>query len=71
LAIKTYTEQLESVQAAIAKIELGSQSFSHKDRSQSKADLATLYIREERLIPLAKKEASGRTGARVRYVETG
>ena len=71
MAIKTYTEQLESVQAAIEKIESGAQSYSQKDRSQSKADLATLYEREERLIPLANKESSGRTGARVRYVEVG
>ena len=71
MAIKTYTEQLESVQAAIAAIEGGAQSYSIAGRSLSKADLGTLYAREEYLMPKAKREQSGRTGPRVRYVEVG
>ena len=71
MAIKTYTEQLESVQAAIAAIEGGAQSYSIAGRSMTKADLAALYMREERLLPLALRESSGRNGARVRYIEVG
>ena len=72
MAIKTYVEQLESVQTAIAAIEGGMQSFSMPDgQSFSRADLGTLYEREERLMVKAKREMAGRTGPRVRYVEPG
>jgi hypothetical protein len=72
MAIKTYVEQLESVQAAIAAIESGAQSFQLPDgQAVTKGDLATLYAREQRLMPLATREAAGRTGPRVRYVEVG
>lgn len=71
MAIKTYTEQLESVQAAIEAIEGGAQSYAIGGRSMTRADLGTLYAREEALMPKALREASGRTGPRVRYVEVG
>jgi hypothetical protein len=58
----TYTEQLASVQAAIAKIEGGAQEVHLDNRRVIRGDLATLYKREERLMPLAAREAAGRTG---------
>lgn len=70
MAVKTYTEQLESVQAAIAAIEEGAQSYTIQtpggSRTVTRADLKTLYDREERLMPKAQREAAGR-GVRVRY----
>jgi hypothetical protein len=71
MAILTYTEQLESVQAAIQAIESGVQSYSISGRTMTRADLSVLYEREERLLPLARRESSGRKGCRVRYVEVG
>jgi len=69
MAIKTYTEQLESVQAAISAIESGAQSVEFSGRKYTRGDLAVLYAREERLLPLAKRESSGRgSGIRVRGV---
>ena len=60
---KTYTEQLESVQAAIAAIEEGAQSYTIAtpggSRTVTMADLQTLYDREETLIPKAKRESRG------------
>ena len=69
MAIKTYTEQLESVQAAIEAIEGGAQSHSINGRAMTKADLGVLYAREERLVPLAKRESSVGRGSRMRKVE--
>jgi hypothetical protein len=43
----SYEAQLTSVQAAIAAIESGAQSYSIAGRSLSRADLATLYEREK------------------------
>jgi len=68
MAIKTYTEQLESVQAAIALIESNAQSAQFQGRSWTKADLKTLYDREARLLPLAGRELTGRRGIRVRGI---
>ena len=69
MAILTYTEQLESVQAAIAAIEAGAQSMEVSGRKYTKGDLATLYAREERLFPLVKREQkTGGGGIRVRGV---
>jgi len=68
MAIKTYTEQLESVQEAIAAIESGAQSYEIAGRKQTKADLATLYDREAFLMPKALRESGGRTGIRVRGI---
>jgi hypothetical protein len=68
MAIKTYTEQLESVQAAIAVIEGGAQSYTIGNRTFYRGDLGVLYKREERLQPLAARETGGNAGARVRGV---
>jgi len=63
----TYAEQLVSVQAAIAAIESGAQSYSIAGRSLSRADLKTLYDREAWL--LARVASSARAGGRrVRFV---
>jgi len=45
----TTEEQLEAVQAAIAKIESGAQSYGIAGRNIQRADLATLYAREKAL----------------------
>ncbi|MCK5219103.1 hypothetical protein KAR10_06260 [bacterium] len=58
MAVKTYAEQLEEVQTAIAKAEKV-QAFSIKDRSSSFADLETLYKRETWLRRMATREARG------------
>ncbi len=42
-------QQLDSVQAAIARIETGGQEQSRKDRSLREGELATLYRRERDL----------------------
>ena len=63
----TYSEQLESVQNAIANIEAGAQAYSIAGRSLSKADLSTLYNREKWLRQQVAREASG-GGIRVRGV---
>jgi hypothetical protein len=68
MAIKTYTEQLESVQTAIATIESGGQAYSISGRSMSRADLETLYAREKWLRGMAARESAGRSGIRVRGV---
>ncbi len=69
MAAKTYTEQLESVQAAIEAIECGSQSYTIQTaagtRTVQRAQLNTLYARETRLRPLAARETS--TRSRIRY----
>jgi hypothetical protein len=66
MAIKTYAEQLESVQAAIAKIESGAQAYEiavdGSQRRLTRGDLKTLYEREARLRPLAARESRGRRG---------
>lgn len=55
----TYAEQLASVQAAIATIESGAQEVQFEGRRVVRADLATLYAREERLRGLAAREGRG------------
>ena len=67
MAVKTYTEQLESVQATIAAIESGAQSMTISGRSYTKADIKVLYDREERLLRMVKKESRG-GGIRMRGV---
>lgn len=69
MAIETYTQQLERVQATIAAIEERGQAYEIDTgvaggRKLTRADLATLYAREERLRPLAASEADGRSGRR-------
>ena len=61
---RTAQEQLDAVDAAIAKIEGGAQSYSIDNRSFTKGDLATLYAERKRLLGLAAAESRG--GARVR-----
>lgn len=72
MAIKTYTEQLESVQAAIDKIESGTQSSVYNGRTITRADLEQLYAREKWLRIKATQEsavAAGQTGRNtIRYV---
>jgi hypothetical protein len=72
MAIKTYTEQLESVQAAITKLENGVQSVRMPDgQDYTYPDIWSLYAREEKLMPKALREQAGRRGPRVRAVDTG
>lgn len=66
MTIKTYAEQLEDVQIAIAVIEGGAQSVSLNGRTVSHADLGTLYTREQWLRKMAARETRG--GIRVRGV---
>jgi hypothetical protein len=59
MAIRTYTQQLESVQGIIQEVELYGQSNGGPGGQQlSRADLRTLYEREERLRPLAAAESA-------------
>jgi hypothetical protein len=63
MAVKTYTEQLESVQNAIAQIEAHGQSYQIMDggsqRMLTRANLKDLYARETWLRKMADKEANG------------
>ena len=63
--VATYAEQLESVQSAIAAIEARGQAYTIDGRSLTRADLATLYEREQWLRGQAAREARG-GGMRVR-----
>ncbi|MBN1377841.1 MAG: hypothetical protein JXA04_01245 [Gammaproteobacteria bacterium] len=59
---KTLAEQLTSVQAAIEAIETGEQSFTIEEATFTKANLSTLYAREERLLKkIAREENKGRS----------
>lgn len=67
MAVKTYAEQLEDVQTAIAAIEGGAQEYSvggAVSRSVKRGDLGTLYKRETWLRKMAARESRG--GIRVR-----
>lgn len=68
MAVETYTEQLERVQAAIAAIESGAQSYSVAGRSLTRADLSTLYSREKWLRGMAARETATNPGMQVKYV---
>lgn len=59
MAIETYTQQLERVQAAISKIETGGQTVDWEGKRLTRGDLATLYARERELRTLAAREQSG------------
>lgn len=65
MAVKTYTEQLESVQAAIEEIETTGQSSRFSDKALTRGDLSTLYAREKYLRRMAARETRG--GIRVKY----
>ena len=56
---KTLSEQLTSVQTAIEKIESGAQSVSIDGVSVTRADLRTLYAREQRLLQKIERQSSG------------
>jgi len=69
LAIRTFTEQLESVQTLIALIEATPERTVEMDGDRyTRHDLDVLYQREERLLPLARSESAGHQGARARGV---
>lgn len=59
----SYQTQLESVQAAISRIEEGGQSYTIStasgQRVVTRADLDTLYKREDRLRRLVARESRG------------
>lgn len=59
----TLAEQLASVQAAIAAIETGAQSAAVDDQTLTRADLRTLYAREERLLNKIDRADRGRITA--------
>ncbi len=61
MALLTTLEKLESVQAAIAAIEGGAQSYSMGGRSLNRGDLKTLYERERELLDQYNKE-TGKSG---------
>lgn len=72
MALQTTTEQLERVQAAIAKIESGGQSYTVQGAgggvTYTRADLAELYKREERLLAQLNRENASSSGMRVRLM---
>jgi hypothetical protein len=55
----SYAEQLESCQTAIAAIEARGQAYTIDGRALTRADLATLYEREQWLRGQAAREARG------------
>ena len=59
MTIKTYTEQLEEVQAAISAIVTGAQSYSKGERSATRGDLKTLMAEEKRLRMMVNRETAG------------
>ena len=68
MTIKSYTEQLEEIQAAITAILGGAQSYTIGSRTFERASLDTLLRMQERLMPLAVRETAGVVGIRVRGV---
>lgn len=60
MALKTTTEQLEEVQAAITAILTGGQAYGIAGRSLTRASLPDLYKREKELkVELAREENGG------------
>jgi len=59
MTIKTYTEQLEEVQAAITAIMTGAQTYTINGRTLTRANLSDLDSMEQRLRRLASREAAG------------
>ncbi len=68
MAIKTATEMIEAIDAAIFAILGGAQSHSIKDRSFTLADLDTLRAMRKEYLPLAQQESRSQTGIRGRMV---
>jgi hypothetical protein len=60
--VKTYSEQLDEVQAAISAILSGAQEYEIAGRRWRGADLRTLQERERYLMGQARREQSGRAG---------
>ena len=63
----TLETQLEQVRAAIAEIEGGAQEYSIANRRITKANLATLYARENAL----KAEIARRDGGDLSFAQMG
>lgn len=59
MATKTYQQQLEDVQTAIAEIETRGQSVDVNGRQFTRANIARLYEREKYLRRMAARESSG------------
>jgi hypothetical protein len=71
MAILSYTEQLESVQTAIARIEAGAQTTEYNGRRVTKGDLETMYAREKWLrgqVTEETRSSAGQARNTVRYV---
>lgn len=66
MAVKTYAQQLEEVQAAITAVETGAQGYSMAGRSLTRANLQTLYDREKYLRAMVVRE--GAKGLDTKYV---
>jgi len=64
---ESYAEQLERVQTTIATIEQKGQAYGIGGRRLDRADLETLYTRENWLRLMADREANGGK-VRVQYV---
>lgn len=63
-AMATLAQQLESVQTAIAEIELDGQTYHLDTQGKTRADLPALYERERRLLrKIAAEDGRGRTVA--------
>ena len=56
----TLAEQLDAVQTAIEDVETSGQSISEDGQSYTRADLRTLYAREERLLRMIDRADNGR-----------
>lgn len=65
----TNQEMLTAVQTAILTIVTSGQSYAILGRSMTRANLTELRDLEQHYQSLVTREQSGRTGARVRYVE--
>lgn len=71
MAVKTYTEQLADVQAAIMAVESGSQAYSVGGQSLSRANLRDLYEREKYLRAMVAREDAGGIGIKYAVPERG
>lgn len=59
MAIESYEEQLERVQAAIAAVETKNQSYALGGRSMTRANLHELYEREKYLRRMIARQQRG------------
>lgn len=59
MAIKSYSEQLEEVQAAISRLMEDGQAWGQGQRSRSEARLAELEAREQRLRRIVARKQRG------------